>query len=394
MLAYKELVSEVLESGELYSNGKGKCLGVIGAQVKYNIANTMPAVTGKKTNIKWAVAEMCMFIKGVSHLDFLKPYGAEKIWEPQSLSEDQIVDAVRPPLDIIAEFSEKTKCSIDDATQFMNTRVEEYSKAKIALLDKLASVGTADEGALTQEVYQEKVKELEDWLAEPFTELGIELRTQRTVRTKGDLGPIYGTQWRSWTGAAPNGKVVRIDQLHDIVTKLKKAHTTRQAVLTSWNPLAIVDESYSYDQKIKSGVMGQPPCHVNYHFLAREDANGIMRLNTTVWLRSNDLMLGHPFNAIGATVLTHLLANTLGWEVGQLTMQISDAHVYEEHIEGAKEYCQRTIHEVPTFKLPKDVTIYDFEVEDILDAIGEYTHGPYMAFELKTQVTQETEINE
>lgn len=394
MLAFQDLVKGVLTDGKLYSNGKGKCLGVIGAQVKYDISKTLPVVTAKKTNFRWAMAEMAMFIKGISHIDFLKPYGAEKIWEGQGLSEDQIVDTIRPPLEVITEFAEKTNTSIDEATKFMNERAQQYSEAKVALIGQLAPAeGTdtecADGEFLSQDEYKTKVQELETWLAEPFVNLGIEVRIPKTIRTKGDLGPIYGSQWRGWSGIAPNGKPVRIDQIKDIIGKLRRASTTRQAILTSWNPLAIVDESYGYDEKIKAGLMGQPPCHVNYHFLVRENEEGNLALNTTVWLRSNDLMLGHPFNAIGATVLTHLMANELGFEVGQLTMQISDAHLYEEHIEGAKEYVERSTHSLPTFNLPKEVTVFNFEVEDLFNAVGEYSHEPYMPFPLKTRVEQE-----
>ena len=394
MLAFQDLVQDVLANGKLYSNGKGKCLGVIGAQVKYDISNTIPVVTAKKTNFRWAMVEMAMFIKGISHIDFLKPYGAEKLWEGQALSEDHIVETIRPPLEVIKEFSEKTNTSVDEATKFMNERAQQYSDAKVALIGRLApaeelGVEITEGEYLSQDEYKTKIQELETWLAEPFVELGIEIRIPKTVRTKGDLGPIYGSQWRSWTGIAPNGKTVRIDQIKDIIGKLRRASTTRQAILTSWYPLNIVDESYSYDDKIKAGLMGQPPCHVNYHFLVRENEEGELALNTTVWLRSNDLMLGHPFNAIGATVLTHLMANELGFKVGQLTMQISDAHLYEEHIEGAKEYCERPVHDVPTFNLPKEVTVFNFEVEDLLNAVGEYTHEPYMPFPLKTRVKKE-----
>ena len=95
MREFKQLVQDVLDNGVLYNNGKGNCLGVIGSQVKYDISETLPVVTSKKTNIPWAVAEMAMFIKGISHLDFLKKYGAEKIWAGQSLSEDFLA-SVRP----------------------------------------------------------------------------------------------------------------------------------------------------------------------------------------------------------------------------------------------------------------------------------------------------------
>lgn len=393
MREFKQLVQDVLDNGVLYNNGKGNCLGVIGAQVKYDISETLPVVTSKKTNIPWAVAEMAMFIKGISHLDFLKKYGAEKIWAGQSLSEDFKISGLRSPNDVIEDYSAKANVSIEQARMFMMTRATEYEQERMKLLARMPA-GDLPEDAdtstlLTKEQYEAELAKLNDWMEEPFREMEIALREDKVLKTKGDLGPIYGSQWRHWKGVSSDNKVVIIDQLSTLVKRLKRIGKTRQAVLTSWNPSNIVDEDFPYDMKIQQGFMGQPPCHVNYHFLGRENAEGNMVLNTTVWLRSNDLMLGHPFNAIGGTILTHLLANTLGWEVGQLTMQISDAHLYEEHIEGAKEYIARPTHTLPSFKLPKEIDLFNFEVEDILAAIGQYTHEPYMAFDLKTHVEQE-----
>lgn len=393
MREFKQLVQDVLDNGVLYNNGKGNCLGVLGAQVKYDISKTLPVVTSKKTNIYWAVAEMSMFIKGISHLDFLKKYGAEKIWEGQSLSEDLVVQGLRSPADVIDDYVKKANVTIDEARTFMMERAAEYEEKRMELMARMPA-GEVPEGVdtsnlLTQEQYQEEMAKLNDWMEEPFVTLDIALREDKVVRSKGDLGPIYGTQWRAWKGVSPSGKPITIDQLQILVNRLKRVAKTRQAVLTSWNPTTIVDEDFPYDMKIQQGFMGQPPCHVNYHFLGRENAEGKMVLNTTVWLRSNDLMLGHPFNAIGGALITHLLARTLGWEVGQLTMQISDAHLYEEHIEGAKEYIARPEHERPSFELPEGVDLFNFEVEDIMKAIGEYKHEPYMAFDLKTRVEQE-----
>lgn len=393
MREFKQLVQHVLDNGELYNNGKGNCLGVLGAQVKYDVSETLPVVTGKKTNIRWAVAEMAMFIKGISHLEFLEKFGAEKIWAGQSLSEDVTVPGLRSPADVIEDYMNKAGVTIEEARTFMMSRATEYEQKRMELMARMPAgevpEGTDTTGLLTLDEYKAELEKLNDWMEEPFHTLQITLREDKLIRRKGDLGPIYGTQWRAWRGVTPDNKVVVIDQLKTLVKRLSRIGTTRQAVLTSWNPAAILDEDIDYDTKIKNGYMGQPPCHVNYHFLGRENAEGKMVLNTTVWLRSNDLMLGHPFNAIGGAVITHLLANTLGWEVGQLTMQISDAHFYEEHIEGAKEYVARPEHPRPSFKLPKEITLDNFEVEDILNAIGEYNYEPYMAFELKTRVEQE-----
>lgn len=396
MKKFQQLVQTVLDEGELYSNGKGLCLGVIGAQVKYDVSETLPAVTAKKTNIVWAIAEMCMFIKGESHIDFLKPYGAEKIWEAQGLQKDFTVESVRPPMDVTEEFAQKTNRSLEDAQRMLTESANIYQDKRMTLNAQIPPGGWVEgvelaEGQISKEEYEKQVSILEEDLARPYTDLGISLREDRVIHSKGYLGPIYGTQWRSWVGLGTNGKPVRIDQLQSLVRYLKDTPTTRQAVMTSWNPLAISSEKFSYEEKIKAGLMGQPPCHVNYHFLLRTDKDGVKRLHTTVWLRSNDLMLGHPFNAIGAAVITHLIANTLGdgTQPGTITMQISDAHLYEEHIEGAKEYVARETFDLPTFKLPPEITLDNFTVEDVLNAVGEYKSGSYMPFPLKTRVDLE-----
>ena len=387
MEAYKDLIRNVLENGQRYETNKGTCLGVIGAQVVYDISKGIPIVTGKKTNVLWAVAEYTMFLKGIGHTDFLKKYGAEKIWETQGLSEDWVVEKPRNPMVVVEEYAVAKGISEEEAHQFFATRAEKYSKDRNELDTNPPLLENSEDASRPQidmVAYQAKLKEFEDFLTQPFVEAGIVVLEKSVAKTKGDLGPIYGTQWRRWEGVTGQSQKRNLDQLAMVVGRLNENPESRQIIMTSWNPLQITEEKYSYDDKIKAGYMGQPPCHVNYHFLTRLNEQGERVLHLIVWVRSNDLMLGHPFNALGAGLIAHLVAKTCGFKTGTLTMQISDCHIYENQLPNVQKYLDAQIFEQPSFQLPEHVDVFNFEVEDIISAIGEYQHGPYIPFTLNT----------
>lgn len=401
MQAYKNLVSHVLNTGTLYDTPKGKCHGVIGAQVTYDIEGKLPVVTGKKTNILWAIAEYTMFLKGITHVDFLRDYGAEKIWESQSLSQDITSTQARSPVTLIEELAEKTGKSLDEVNAFFRKQTEIYTEKRGELDRQVplkpnpepkieANTEDYQDMVIDREAYQVQLDVLEAELTKPFTDLGIELTEEVIIKHKGDLGPIYGQQWRAWPALDPRGQRVHLDQLRDVVKRLQDSPDSRQIVLTSWNPINIVPEKYSYDQKIANGFMGQPPCHVNYHFLTRVSEAGERELHLTVWFRSNDLMLGHPFNAIGSALIAHGVAKAAGLKAKSITMQISDAHLYENHLDHVQQYLDSEIFESPSFNLPEDFDIFNFEVEQVMESIGEYQHGPYIPFTLNTTDTVET----
>lgn len=399
MEAFKQLVANVLENGVRYETNKGACLGLIGAQVTYDISKGLPVVTGKKTNILWAVAETVMFLKGINHTDFLKPYGADVIWAGQGLSEDFIAkDRPRNPMAVIEEYTVAEGISFEEGQVMFRDRTAKFAKMRMELDtnppmmdDPNGQMLPQEEGStepskpaqiVNPELYQAEVAKLEAFLYEPFVKHGIVMTENKVIMTKGTLGPIYGKQWREWVALAPNGNKIVIDQLKDVVIKLKENPGSRQVIMTAWNPVNILPEKYSYDQKIVNGFMGQPPCHVNYHFLTRQNEAGETVLHLVVWLRSNDLMLGHAFNAVGGGLIAHAVAKACGFKVGTLTMQISDAHIYENHIEGAKQYLANEIFEQPSFQLPDDFDIFNFEVEDVMGCLGEYAHSGYIKFDL------------
>lgn len=140
-------------------------------------------------------------------------------------------------------------------------------------------------------------------------------------RAFGDLGPIYGKQWRSWEHA--NGET--LDQIHIAVEKLKKNPFSRQNVVSAWNAGEIPD-------------MALPPCHTLFQFYV----NNNKELSCQLYQRSGDLFLGVPFNIASYALLTHIIAKEAGLKVGEFVHTIGDAHLYLNHVEAAKEQLSRT----------------------------------------------------
>jgi thymidylate synthase len=381
MINYKSLVADVLNNGKMVNTGKGRTKRLIGAMVRYDIGNKLPVVTGKKTNINWALIETAMFLKGEHHTDFLKQYGAEKIWEKQALSEDFKVKHPIPPADVIAKLVELKGITTEEAAA-------EFEGLAIAYQEQLVNIGKefqAKEGEEVNEAgYKEAIEKHTIAFETTLTDLGLEIYSEKVIYSKGEMGPTYGAQWVKWLGVNPtDNRLVYIDQIKEILWKLENIPDSRQIILSAWNPAVIARETIPYDAKIKAGYMGQPPCHLVTQFLADLNEDGTRTLNAVLFIRSNDLALGHPFNIIGYAAILHLIAAKFNWKVGELVVQIGDAHIYENHLEGMKTYLyDRPIHETPTFKLAEGVTIDNFTVEDLLTAVGEYKHEAYMPFEI------------
>jgi thymidylate synthase len=159
----------------------------------------------------------------------------------------------------------------------------------------------------------------------------------------GDLGPVYGAQWRSWP--ARDGGV--IDQLADVVARIKKTPDSRRLLVTAWNP-ADVDE------------MALPPCHCLFQFYV---ADG--KLSCQLYQRSADIFLGVPFNIASYALLTHMVAQVTGLKVGEFVHTLGDAHIYLNHMEQAELQLSRTPHTLPHLVMKRDVkALDDFRYED------------------------------
>jgi thymidylate synthase len=159
----------------------------------------------------------------------------------------------------------------------------------------------------------------------------------------GNLGPVYGAQWRSWRGA--DGQT--IDQISDVIKQIKTNPDSRRMIVSAWN----VAEIHS---------MKLPPCHAFFQFYV---ADG--KLSCQLYQRSADIFLGVPFNIASYALLLMMVAQVCGLEVGEFVHTLGDAHLYSNHIEQAKLQLSREFRALPTMKINPEVKdIFDFKFED------------------------------
>jgi thymidylate synthase len=159
----------------------------------------------------------------------------------------------------------------------------------------------------------------------------------------GDLGPVYGAQWRSW----PQRDGSTIDQLADVIHRIKTSPDSRRLIVTAWNP-ADVDK------------MALPPCHCLFQFYV---ANGA--LSCQLYQRSADIFLGVPFNIASYALLTHMIAKVTGLRAGEFIHTLGDAHLYLNHLEQVETQLNRTPKALPVLKISRNISnIEDFLYED------------------------------
>lgn len=181
---------------------------------------------------------------------------------------------------------------------------------------------------------------------------------------KGDLGPVYGFQWRHFDAdyhgiknnfAWPSSRGT--DQIKEVIEQLKTNPDSRRMIVTAWNPNQVKDQAL-------------PSCHAFFQFYV---ANG--KLSCQMYQRSADVFLGVPFNIASYALLTHMMAQIVGLEVGELVHTFGDVHIYNNHIEQIKEQMTRLPKNLPTLKLNKLITnIDDFKASDIF--LDGYEHHP------------------
>lgn len=171
----------------------------------------------------------------------------------------------------------------------------------------------------------------------------------------GDLGPIYGKQWRAWE--AKDGRV--IDQIGELIEQIKQTPDSRRLLISAWNVGDL-------------NKMALPPCHIIFQFYVANN-----RLSCQLYQRSADVFLGVPFNIASYALLTHMIAQVCGLGVGEFIHTTGDTHLYLNHIEQAKLQLTRTPYKLPTLKLNESITdINDFKYEDI--AIENYESHPHI----------------
>ena len=174
----------------------------------------------------------------------------------------------------------------------------------------------------------------------------------------GDLGPVYGKQWRSW--AAPNG--ASIDQIQKLVHGLKTNPNSRRHIVSAWNPADVDD-------------MALPPCHCLFQFFV---ADG--KLSCQLYQRSADVFLGVPFNIASYALLTHMLAQVVGLEPGDFVHTFGDAHLYLNHLEQAELQLTRAPLPLPTLTVAPKSDLFAYELSDFL--LSDYAPWPHIKAEV------------
>ena len=172
----------------------------------------------------------------------------------------------------------------------------------------------------------------------------------------GELGPVYGHQWRSWP--APNGE--KIDQIETIIKQLKETPNSRRIIVSAWNVADLPDESISPQDNVKQGKMALPACHAFFQFYV---ADG--KLSCQLYQRSCDTFLGLPFNIASYALLTHMVAQQCDLAVGEFIWTGGDVHLYLNHQEQAALQMTRTPYPLPTLNIKrKPETMFDYQFED------------------------------
>jgi thymidylate synthase len=172
--------------------------------------------------------------------------------------------------------------------------------------------------------------------------------------SNGDLGPIYGAQWRNWNNEG-------IDQIADLINSLKNNPNSRRHIVTAWNPSVLPDESSKdFAANVANGKAALPPCHAFFQFYVADN-----KLSCQLYQRSADVFLGVPFNIASYSLLTMMIAQVCGLGLGDFVHTFGDVHIYNNHIEQVKLQLSREPRELPTMRINPDVkSIFDFKYED------------------------------
>lgn len=290
MRQYLDLLQDIMDNGEERGDRTGTgTKSVFGRQIRYNLADGFPAVTTKKLFFKSVVHELLWFLQGTGNIEYLAQNNVH-IWDEWPYK----------------AFLEKNNQPVPDSGS------DEW---KQGIKDFINKIATDHDFALK-------------W---------------------GDLGPVYGVQWRQW----PDGSGGVIDQITRVVDDIKNNPMSRRHIISAWNVAEI-------DDIVRIG--GLPPCHSLFQFYVHEDG----RLDLQLYQRSADTFLGVPFNIASYSLLLAMVAQVTGKTPGEFVHTLADAHIYSNHYEQVKEQLSRTPGELPTLWLNPDVkSIDEFTFDDI-----------------------------
>lgn len=178
---------------------------------------------------------------------------------------------------------------------------------------------------------------------------------------EGELGPVYGAQWRDWI--APDGR--HIDQIAQLLDDIRQRPDSRRHIVSAWNPALLPDESLSPRENAALGRQALPPCHTMFQFNVAEG-----RLSCQLYQRSADVFLGVPFNIASYSLLTMMVAQVVGLEPGDFVHTFGDVHIYMNHLEQVETQLSRTPYPLPRMRINpevKDLFAFRYEDFELLD---------------------------
>ena len=294
---YLQLIRDILEKGHEKSDRTGTgTKSLFGYQMRFNLAEGFPLLTTKKVPFGLIKSELLWFLRGDTNIRFLLEHN-NHIWDEWAFKNWVQSDEYHGP----------------DMTNFGLRAQEDDNFNK---------------------VYQDEKKKFCKKIVED----------QEFANKFGNLGDVYGAQWRHWQ--TRNGET--IDQIKDVIETIKNNPDSRRMIVTAWNPEDIP-------------LSALPPCHTLFQFYVNDG-----KLSCQLYQRSADVFLGVPFNIASYALLTHMIARETGLEVGEFVHTLGDAHIYLNHLDQVNEQLERSPYDAPKLWLnPEKKNIMDFEMKDI-----------------------------
>ena len=322
MKQFLDLVRHVMHNGTEKTDRTGTgTRSVFGYQMRFDLNEGFPLVTTKKTHVRSIIHELLWFLMGDTNVKYLQDNGVT-IWNEWAPTEDVV----------------------------RNYTLSNYLRVAEAV-NKSLWQGTIEE-------LQAKLNAMSEEAAHAYLDdLGVPRGGSTVVKLKGDLGPVYGKQWRSWP--TPDGGY--IDQMVRVVNDLKNNPDSRRIIVSAWN-VGELDK------------MALAPCHAFFQFYV---ANG--KLSCQLYQRSADCFLGAPFNIASYALLTHMLAQQCDLEVGEFVWTGGDVHIYSNHFEQVETLLQREPKALPKLHFKRrPESLFDYKYEDFV-ITGYDPHPPIKA---------------
>ncbi len=296
MKAYQELVRTVLQTGHKKEDRTGVgTLSVFGYQMRFDLKEGFPLVTSKRVPFGLIKSELLWFLKGDTNIRYLLEHN-NHIWDEWAF--------------------------------------EKYIKSSAYTGPYMTDFGLrAPKDPAFNELYQTQMKEFQ---AKVLTDADF-------AEEFGNLGDVYGKQWRSWE--MRNGET--LDQIAQVIQQIKETPDSRRLIVSAWNPEDIPN-------------MALPPCHTIFQFYVHDN-----KLSCQLYQRSADIFLGVPFNIASYALLTHLIARETGLEVGEFVHTLGDAHLYLNHLDAAKTLLSREPKALPQLVITGEAVIDAISSEDI-----------------------------